>query len=254
MGFSQVGNGGVDIVTASRTITANSQTLELNVSSVSTVTVSLYDTCSGVNLTFEGSSNGGTSWVALMAVPINSVTTTASTTSGSQTLGAGNSYVGLVAVHNYPLFRVRVTSWTSGNPTLTIYGKTFGQDSRIINPVVANIGSLPATSATHVNSAASTNATAVKTSAGSIYNVVAFNSGAAAAYIKFYNKASAPTVGTDVPVMVLAVPVNGTAQITAGGWGHRFATGIGMAITGGAANSDTTAVAASQVQVSVAYI
>ncbi len=48
-------------------------------------------------------------------------------------------------------------------------------------------------------SAASTNATSLKASAGTLFALYAVNLNAAMRYVKFYDKASAPTVGTDVP-------------------------------------------------------
>lgn len=105
-----------------------------------------------------------------------------------------------------------------------------------------------------VNSAASTNGALVLTGTSGLSSLYATNTGAAAAFVKLYNKATAPTVGTDVPEMVIPVPaavagVPGVAEITAGFQSYRFALGLGIAITGAAADSDTTAVAASQVKV-----
>jgi hypothetical protein len=105
-----------------------------------------------------------------------------------------------------------------------------------------------------VNSAATTNATSVKGSAGTLYGVSVSNTGAAAAFVKFYNKATAPTVGTDVPVITLSIPASGTVSPYLGDLGYRFATGIALAITNLAADSDTTAVAANQVKVIGSYI
>ena len=105
-----------------------------------------------------------------------------------------------------------------------------------------------------INSAATTNATSVKASAGTVFNVLCSNTGAAAAYVKFYNKATAPTVGTDVPVITITVPASGTVLLPTSLVGIRFTTGIGLAITNLAADSDTTAVAANQVKVLTSYI
>ena len=82
----------------------------------------------------------------------------------------------------------------------------------------------------------------------------ATNTGATAAFVKLYNKATAPTVGTDVPEMIIPVPaavsgVPGAAELRPGFIAYRFALGLGIAITGGAADTDTTAVAAGQVKV-----
>jgi hypothetical protein len=105
-----------------------------------------------------------------------------------------------------------------------------------------------------LSSAATTNATSLKASAGNLYSVTASNTGAAAAYLKLYNKASAPTVGTDVPVLTISLPASGTVNVPFGTNGFRFATGIAYAITNLAADSDTTAVAAAQVKVMWSYI
>lgn len=95
-------------------------------------------------------------------------------------------------------------------------------------------------------SAASTNATSVKASAGQVYGWYIYNDGAAEAYFKIYDKASAPTVGTDVPDLVLAIPAGAAANCSFE-MGIPFGTGIATAITTGAADSDTGAVAANQV-------
>jgi hypothetical protein len=106
-------------------------------------------------------------------------------------------------------------------------------------------------------SAASTNATSVKGSAGQVYSIQAFNIGAAVAYLKLYNKASAPTVGTDTPVKVLMIPAAsspvGSGFIYTQVLGLEFATGIAFAITGGIADSNTTAIAANEVVINLDY-
>lgn len=110
-----------------------------------------------------------------------------------------------------------------------------------------------APTASIVNSAATTNATSVKASAGTVYSVTCSNTGAAAAYVKLYNLASAPTVGTSVPAITLSIPASGTVNVPFGTHGMRFGTGIALAITNLAADSDATAVAASQVKVLTSY-
>jgi len=105
-----------------------------------------------------------------------------------------------------------------------------------------------------INSAASTNGQLVLTGTSGLQALFATNTGAAAAFIKLYNKATAPTVGTDVPAMIITVPaavggIPGSVEITPGFQGYRFALGLGLAITGLVADTDTTAVAAGQVKV-----
>ena len=106
---------------------------------------------------------------------------------------------------------------------------------------------------TFTNSAATTNATSIKASAGTIWNVLVSNTNASPRYLKFYNKASAPTVGTDVPVIVIPIPATGSVKIDGGSNGIRFSTGVGMAITTGMADSDTGAVAANEIKVATSF-
>lgn len=105
-----------------------------------------------------------------------------------------------------------------------------------------------------VNSLATTNGALILTGTSGLAAFWATNTGAGAAYVKLYNKATAPTVGTDVPEMIIPVPaaaggVPGVASLPMGFNAFRFALGLGIAITGGAADSDTTAVTAGQVKV-----
>lgn len=101
-------------------------------------------------------------------------------------------------------------------------------------------------------SAATTNATSLKGSAGQLGGWYIFNANAATRYVKFYNKATAPTVGTDTPVWVIAVPAGGAANMEFTN-GLAFSTGIAYATTTGIADSDNTAVAANDLVINLAY-
>jgi hypothetical protein len=116
----------------------------------------------------------------------------------------------------------------------------------------ANGGATPK----HYISAASTNPTSVKASAGQLYSLVAFNQNGAQRFVKFYDKASAPTVGTDVPVWTVGLPGNatGAGSNIAVPQGLQFVNGIAFAITGLMPDADTTAVAANDVALNLAYI
>lgn len=105
-----------------------------------------------------------------------------------------------------------------------------------------------------VNSAATTNATSVKASAGTLYSIVVSNSGAAAAFLKLYNSAAAPTVGTTAIALTIPIPASSVITVTFGSLGQRFATGIALAITNLVAETDATAVAANQVKAAVSYL
>ncbi len=105
-------------------------------------------------------------------------------------------------------------------------------------------------------SAATTNATSVKGSAGTLYSITASNINAAVRYLKIYDKASSPTVGTDVPKLVFAIPgatTGGGTNIPIGLPGVEFTLGIGIAMTTGAADADTGAVALSEIICNLIY-
>lgn len=135
-------------------------------------------------------------------------------------------------------------------------GGTLGTLTTLSALTTITTAGTPAAPATpyFLNSAATTNGALILTGTSGVQAFWATNTGATAAFVKLYNKATAPTVGTDVPEMIIPVPaaaagVPGIAEITPGFNGHRFALGLGIAITGAAADSDTTAVAAGQVRV-----
>jgi hypothetical protein len=118
------------------------------------------------------------------------------------------------------------------------------------------IGQVPLTSGglsiSRKLSAASTNATNVKASAGQVYAVHCMNTNAALRYLKLYDKASAPTVGTDTPVITVPLPTNAPVVIQPA-CGIAFANGIGFAMTTGIADSDATAVAANEIVLNLLY-
>jgi hypothetical protein len=94
------------------------------------------------------------------------------------------------------------------------------------------------------SSAATTNATSAKASAGNVHLILALNTTASVKYLKLYNKASAPTVGTDTPVLTIPLPVsNALTEVNISDGGFYFSTGIAYALTGAAADADATALA-----------
>jgi len=115
------------------------------------------------------------------------------------------------------------------------------QNSATAVPIVSTGGSVsvsgsvtntPVTSsASTIVAAASTNATVVKASAGTLFNMNISNEHTAAQHVKIYNKATAPTVGTDQPVLTIPVPASSNVQIHFGAVGLRLSAGIGLAIT-----------------------
>lgn len=235
-------------------------TVSGDVSRASNVMAFCSGTFSTVNCTFEGSleSTGDTNWFTVQA--IRSSANTIETTTGN--LSAQPAYAWEMSVNAIRRVRVRCTARTSGTQNWRFVLGTYATEpipgaqasaTQAVSGTVTATNTTP--TASNINSAATTNATAVKTSAGTLFSLNAFNNGAGAAYVKLYNKASAPTVGTDVPVLVIPVPAGSQNQpFTFGTLGHRFTTGIALAITGGPNDNDTTAVAAAQVKVLTGYV
>lgn len=102
------------------------------------------------------------------------------------------------------------------------------------------------------SAAATTNATSAKATPGDVHWISGYNAAAGVRYLKFYNKATAPTVGTDTPVATLALPATSAFNINLGGL--YFSVGIAYALTTGAADADTGALTAGDVLgLTVAY-
>ena len=200
-------------------------------------------------------SNDGTTWYNGSFV----TTTSPAAAAGQMVSSATASGVILISPVQGKYFRFQLSAYTSGTVTMTGFVTTqntapyvnfamFG--SQFTNVPDSTVG---ASTTNHIISAASTNATVVKASAGNINLLTVSNNGAGVAYFKIYQKATAPTVGTDVPLATILLPVNGTVVIPGGPFGWRITTGIGYAITGGAAVADTTAVLANQVTGTINY-
>ncbi len=142
------------------------------------------------------------------------------------------------------------------SPAVTVSSGTVTTVSTVTAVTSVGTAGTPPVPATpyFVNSAASTNGALIITGTSGLQSIWTTNTGATAAFVKLYNKATAPTVGTDVPEMIVPVPaavagVPGVANVNCGYIGMRFPLGLGIAITGAVADSDTTAVAAGQVKV-----
>ena len=103
------------------------------------------------------------------------------------------------------------------------------------------------------NDAASTTATSVTTKKTRLLGVSAQNSGSAAAYLRIYDKASAPVPGTDVPKIVFMVPPGG-GLVSEKNMAVEFALGLAFAITSGGGNTNAGTVAnANEVVVNLEY-
>lgn len=95
----------------------------------------------------------------------------------------------------------------------------------------------------------------VKGSAGQVYTIAVQNSFSAERYLKLYNKATAPVVGTDVPVMTIMIPrLANSGQVNVEiPQGAAFSNGIGVAATTAVADNDTGNPSANNVILSLFY-
>jgi len=105
----------------------------------------------------------------------------------------------------------------------------------------------PSTSTARLlSAAASTNGANVKASAGTLKRIQGHNARLSAVYLKLYNKASTPTVGTDVPVRTVYLPASASFVFDFPE-GIAFATGIGYGLTTAGADADTGALTAGDI-------
>lgn len=231
-------------------ITGNAQSLVFPIHSFTTVSMHCSGMFAGVNCAFEVSLNS-TDGVNGTWFPLSTARNNAGTIeSVTGVLAAAPAYYWEGYVVGARFFRIRSTAYTSGTQVWNVNFSSVGVDP-IPTVVVA-----PNTAVTvhALNSAASTNLTSVKATAGSMYTLHASNIGGAAAFLKLYNKASAPVVATDVPLMIIPIAAGGFVHLHLPTLGKRFSTGIAYAITGLIADTDATAVAAGQVKVAMDYI
>lgn len=105
---------------------------------------------------------------------------------------------------------------------------------------------------TRVLAAASTNAGFSKASPGFVYGWYVANSAAYTVFLKLYNKASAPTVGSDTPLMTIPIPAGAAANVEFAN-GIAFATGIAYATTKLVADADTTVLIANDLVFNLLY-
>ena len=247
-------------------ITANATpTPALNVSEYRTLVVDVSGTF--VATVQVQSSINGTTWRNVTgSTSIINLSTGAYLASGNIT--AAGLYA--IDISSFQYVRLISTAYTSGTMVLEYNSVTSGNLNPAGNTVAgtialgagtASIGTVatPSGSAISVTTTASTNASSQKSTAGNLFEISVSNPTATAAYVKLYNKASAPTAGTDVPVLTIVAPATSATatpssiNLTFSQIGKRFTTGIAMAVTAGPLATDT-AVAVAGVQIHGTYI
>lgn len=215
-------------------------------------------TFTGFGASFKASYDGGTTWVNTLAL---------NNSGGGQT----TSVVSLAIPSAYRAYLPGAThigvfgsTLTTGPVSVRIKPHMMAAD-----PVVAN-AALPALVAStaligdvgaqvratsggittvgrSLSSLATTNPNNVKPAAGRLYKIRGYNALAGVIYLKLYNKASAPTVGTDIPAATIPLAPSSHFDVDFGLLGEYFSTGISFALTTGSPDSDTGAIAAGNI-------
>jgi hypothetical protein len=191
---------------------------------------------------FEGS-NDGTNWSA--SPYFQEANNAFASASATNVAASANMFFTGAIYHRYLRCRIS-TAFVGGTVQAFTRLMVTAPPARLVGvsqgtPAFLAMTNTPATPTANVlTTAASTNATSVKNGAGNLYAVTLTNPTATPAYVKLYNKASAPTVGTDVPVAVFPVPANSDVVREFGAVGQRFSTGIALAVTGAIGDSDTS--------------
>lgn len=126
--------------------------------------------------------------------------------------------------------------------------------------VLAASSALPQSASTpfHLIAANTNNSTLVKSGIGRVMGVQLGTISATPAYLKLYDKATAPTCGTDTPIKTFIIPAAATAANGAGSnvaiqFGINFTNGLGICVVTGIAVSDNTAVAAANFIINIDY-
>ena len=251
-GGNTIGNVDPDVRTATGTMGALNATADGSTSTAYFPQVRLALTGSWVGtVTFQISYDGTTWYTKTLNTPSGTVTST--------TTANGVFYGDIGGL----FFRTQMTAFTSGTATASmsyitvpasVGSTTLAAGTNAIGAVT--VGASATLSTFVLVTAASTNSTLVRGSISYLQEMTIANPTATAAYFKLYNKATAPTVGTDVPLVTYRLAATGSAgdtlTLSFGPNGKRFTAGFGFAVTGLAVATDATATVAG-IQISGTY-
>jgi hypothetical protein len=215
----------------------------IDVSQYKFISLELTGTWAGT-VSFSGSNSGGTFYPIVTSNP-----------SGSEALGETSTTVNrLVKLPTvYKFVRVRVTAYTSGIVEGIAYGHRDENSSGLvaqIGPVSLNaettkkIGNVGIVTDTELSdyyvSVVGLNERMIRAQACTLKAAVLTNLTATPRYVRLYDTATTPTAGSGTPELVLTLPAAGTLAFPLSLSGYAFANGIGMTLTLGPANNNTT--------------
>lgn len=213
-------------------------------------------------LSLQGTING-TVWVTVGGVVFFNVNTGAA----SATIASAAQGIFQAECSGYAKIRISALAAVTGSVVVSLRASRTTSVVALDAPIPAGSAVLGAVTqsgtwtvgvsaptAYSLNSAATTNLATIKASAGTLYGGAITNVSGSVRYFKLYNKASNPTLASDVPVLVIPLAASSLTMIPAGTLGIRFGTGIAAAITGAVADTDATTVGAGEVKVFLAYV
>ncbi len=146
-------------------------------------------------------------------------------------LAAGTAEIGTVKITGEPIIKAK----PEGTFTVQLSARTSGGNNHYT-----------------LLSAASTNLGVVKSSAGTLYAWSISNAQAVPVYVKLYEKATAPVVTENTPVLTLMIPPGGVSN-WANPLGKSFGSGIAIGITLKPAKENAEAVELEKVIVNIDY-
>ncbi|KKL04533.1 hypothetical protein LCGC14_2615120, partial [marine sediment metagenome] len=93
----------------------------------------------------------------------------------------------------------------------------------------------------------------IKSTPGAIYGYYAYNFDSEPSYLKLYNVSGAVNLGTDIPIITIAIPASAAANMQFSNGLKGFTAGIGVAATSGVPDDNTALPAASAVGLNLFY-
>lgn len=231
------GQNGATIITGTATA---SSFVSNSTAGVAVVRFQVSGTWTGT-IEFDQSVDAGTTW-GLLGCHVNGTTF-----SGTSVTANGIFDCEAAGATNV---RARATAAVTGTATVTT---TFTAFPGVAKSFTITSGATPF----HLIAANTNNSTSVKGSPGVVFAAQLGNNSTAVAYLKLYDKATAPTCGTDVPKKTIIIPASPSAAGAGDNFhvaiGTGFTLGIGICVTTGIADNDNTAPAAATYAINLDY-
>lgn len=161
---------------------------------------------------------------------------------------------GVQAVQSIPTDTVGAAMVSTTTPTSAAVGQTvvLSPNSAKVPTYLVPVSSAAGLTRYSVIVSSGTNSTLISSAARQVYKIEAFSNSSAIGYLKLYNLSSAPTAGSSLVAARFMVSQPGFITTTDIGEAT-FTTGLSYTFTGGIADSDTTAVSASQFILNILY-